>query len=391
MSFYSLYREVISKNLCCDCGACMLVCPAKAISLEETDLSFEPVLSKKCLGEKCAMCVAICPGARVPRSKIEMELLGRLRDNNSLEKTQGVLKKVYIGQWHDEKVLQAAGSGGVVTGLLIYALEKKLIDGAILAGPREGKPWLSQAVLATTPQEIINLAGSRYDSFPQLMGLHSVIEHNLSKIAIVGIPCRISALRKMELGGQKYKKWTDRIKFMLGLWCIGNFSRNGIEFLVEQRLGVPLEQVDTLKYRVRPFPGQLTVTTRSGGKQSMEWVSRNALSRMSGAFTLDSCQQCIDAQCDFADVSFGDPWGHPIDQEAQKSGIGFTTALVRTRKADDLIISAQKDGMFRYFKELDGRERDFLSQTGSVIAKCYGHTGFIEQRGKRGLPTRIVE
>jgi coenzyme F420-reducing hydrogenase beta subunit len=123
----------------------------------------------------------------------------------------------------------------------------------------------------------------------------------------------------------------------------------------------------------------------------MEWVSRNALSRMSGAFTLDSCQQCVDAQCDFADVSFGDPWGHPIDQEAQKSGIGFTTALVRTQKADDLITSAKKDGMFRYFKELEGRERNFLSQTGSVIAKCYGHAGFIEQREKRGLPTRLVE
>jgi len=182
MSFYKLYGDVISKNLCTDCGACMLVCPEKVIALEETELSFEPQLIGRCLGEKCAMCIQVCPGAYIPRTDIEKKILGRTRKNSGLEQTQGVLQRVCIGQWKDERVLRASGAGGVVTGLLVYALEKGLIEGAILAGPREGRPWLSQARVATTPREVIEMAGSRYDSFPQLLGLAAALGYELNAV-----------------------------------------------------------------------------------------------------------------------------------------------------------------------------------------------------------------
>ena len=390
MSFYRLYGDVISKNLCTDCGACMLVCPKQVITLEESELSFEPALTGKCLGEKCNMCIEICPGAYVPRTDIERKILGRTRKNDGLEKTQGVMQKVCIAQWKGMRVLQTAGSGGVVTGLLVYALEKGLIDGAVLAGPREGKPWLSQARLATTPQEVIKMAGSRYDSFPQLIGLAAALDKNLKQVAIVGLPCHIQALRKMELGGRKYQKWTKRVKYRLGLWCIGNFSRNGIEAMIQNRLGVPLNEVSEVQYRARPFPGQFTVTTKTGKIESKEWVSRHLLHRLASSYMLESCLECTDAQCDFADISFGDPWGHPIDQEALRTGIGFSTALVRTGKGRELIDRARTDGMFNFFKELKGKDRNFLTQTGAVITKCYGHQGFINQRQRHGLPVRVV-
>ena len=60
-----------------------------------------------------------------------------------------------------------------------------------------------------------------------------------------------------------------------------------------------------------------------------------------GACMLDSCLQCTDAQCDYADVSFGDPWGHPIDREALRIGTGFSTALVRTGTGSELIDRAR--------------------------------------------------
>ena len=390
MSFYRLYGDVISKNLCTDCGACMLVCPENVIALEETGLSFEPQLTGKCLGEKCTMCIQVCPGAYIPRTLIEKKTLGRTRENSGLEKTQGVLQKVCIAQWEDKRVLQAAGSGGVVTGLLVYALEKGLIDGAILAGPREGKPWLSQARVATTPREVIEMAGSRYDSFPQLLGLAAALESDLKQVAIVGLPCHIQAIRKMELGGRSYHSWSERVRYRMGLWCIGNFSRNGIESMVQDRLGVPLNEVSKVQYQARPFPGQFTVTTKAGRVESREWVSRHLLHRLASSYMLDSCLQCTDAQCDYADVSFGDPWGHTIDREALRIGIGFSTALVRTGNGSELIDRAREDGMFRFFKELEVNETDFLTQSGAVITKCYGHQSFIDQRRRHGLPVRVV-
>ena len=390
MSFYNLYRDVISNHLCTDCGACMLVCPADVIYFEQTIMSYEPKLKGKCLGEKCSMCIQVCPGAHIPQSEIEKKLLGRRRDRKSMEDSVGVTEEIYVGQWDDDEILQVSGSGGVVTGLLVYAMETGLIDGAVVTGPHPEKPWLSQAVLATSPSEIIENAGSRYDSFPQLMALQEAEKRNLEKIAIVTLGCHANALRKMELAGRKYRQWTDRIQFIFGLWCVGNFCRNGIEYLIEQRFGIPLNEVASLIYRIRPFPGQMTVTRKSGEKKSELWVSRYTYHLLARSFYLDACRQCTDGFADLADISFGDPWGYKTDKDALKTGIGYSCSLVRTRRGHDLMKGARKAGMFRYFEKMPAKDRHLVAKTTPAL-KVYTHGCFNNERKRHGLPVRVVE
>ena len=143
------------------------------------------------------------------------------------------------------------------------------------------------------------------------------------------------------------------------------------------------------KVEVKVTPGTVFIA-KSGKVQSKAFVDRHVVWHLVGTYTLDACQHCTDAQCDVADVSFGDPWGHPIDQEALKAGIGYSCALVRTQKADDFISSARKAGAFRFFKEIIGSERDFLGRTEAMITKCYGRKSMEDERERHGLPRRVV-
>lgn len=389
MSYQKLYDEVISKNLCTDCGACMIVCPKGAIRFEETPTSFEPTLCGDCLGEKCTMCSDACPGAYVPRTKIEEAIFDRAR-TAGIEDTQGILKEVFIGQWAEDDVLQEAGSGGFVTGLLTFALEKGLIDGAVVSAPNSKYPWLSEAKVATTREELVEAAGSRYDSYPHLMGIKKAHEMGLKKIAIVCLPCHANAIRKMQLQ-TKYRKYTDTIEYVLGLWCVCNFSRTGVKFLIEEKFGVPCENVSYMSYRKRPFSGTVVVKTKDGDIKKEGFVTRHVYHRLSSSFMLDACRQCIDAQCELSDLSFGDPWGYKLDEKALSDGLGFSTCLARSDKGVELVRMAQEAGKFRYFEEVKEEDRWFLPKTGAVITKCYGHKVAIESRRKHGLATRISE
>lgn len=390
MAFTKLYDEVISKNLCTDCGACSMVCPKQAITYQETPTSYEPVLAGDCLGEKCTMCSDACAGAFVPRTKSEETFFGRARLDDGVENTQGVLKDVYIGQWKEMDILQESGSGGFVTGLLSFALDRGLIDGAVVSVPNKKYPYLSEPMVATTREQLIEAAGSRYDSYPHLLGIKKAKEMGLKKIAVVCIPCYANALRKMMLQ-KKYAKYTDIVEYILGLWCVCNFSRTGVEFLMESKFGVPREDVAWMSYRKRPFSGTVVVKTKDGEEKREGFVTRHVYHRLSSSFMLDACRNCVDAQCDLADLSFGDPWGYKLDENALSSGLGFSTCLVRSDKGKELVQMAKEAGMFSYFEDVKPEDRWFLPKTGAVITKCYGHKTSIEQRKKHGIATREIE
>ena len=390
MPYTKLFEEVISKNLCTDCGACVMTCPRQAITMQETPTSFEPVLTGNCLGDKCTICSDACPGAFVPRSKAEETFFGRVRKDDGIENTQGVLRDVSIGQWDDQDVLQESGSGGFVTGLLTFALEQGLIDGAVVSVPNSKYPYLSEARVATTRQELIEAAGSRYDSYPHLLGIKKAYEMGLKQIAVVCLPCHANALRKMMMQ-KKYAKYTGIIRYMLGLWCVCNFTRTGVQFLMEEKFGVPKEEVAWMSYRKRPFSGTVVVRTRDGEEKREGFVTRHVYHRLSSSFMLDACRNCVDAQCDLADLSFGDPWGYKLDDNALSTGYGFSTCLVRSEKGEELVRQAREAGKFRYFEEVAPEDRWFLPKTGAVITKCYGHKTSIESRKKHGIATRIVE
>ncbi|RPJ32962.1 MAG: coenzyme F420 hydrogenase subunit beta, partial [Planctomycetaceae bacterium] len=155
----------------------------------------------------------------------------------------GKYKEVMALKAKDAKVTGVAQDGGVVTTVLCYALEQGIIDGALLAAKSE-TPWLPKPVVATTKEQIIAAAGTKYTISPNMSAIKSAArEYALDKIAIVGTPCQIYAARKMQLYPFGARHIADKIALTVGIFCTENFSYAGLKTVIEDHCKVPIESV----------------------------------------------------------------------------------------------------------------------------------------------------
>src|SRR5208337_5293077 len=97
----------------------------------------------------------------------------------------GTYKEVMALKAKDAKITGVTQDGGVVTALLCYAMDKGIIDGALVAG-KSDQAWLPKPTIATTKEEIIAAAGTKYTISPVVSVLKDAArEYGLDKIAVV--------------------------------------------------------------------------------------------------------------------------------------------------------------------------------------------------------------
>jgi len=202
----SLLEKVVLEENCMGCGACVVVCPYNCLEY----FAEEPKLVKKC--EVCGICPRVCPRYKWPLSVLEKLVFGRERKP---DEDFGVYQNLLLAQTTDKKILSTCQDGGVVTTIIDFAMKEEIIDGALLSGLSPNKPFYPVPVLATTPKDVLECAGTRYTYSPNLLAVRKALEQKRQSLAFVGTPCQVQALRKMELA--KLKRYTDRIKFTIGL------------------------------------------------------------------------------------------------------------------------------------------------------------------------------
>jgi len=79
-----------------------------------------------------------------------------------------------------------------VTALFIFALEKGLIDGALVTGMKKDKPLEPEPFIARTREKIISARGSKYCSVPANIALKEILKaKEEERFAVVGLPCHI--------------------------------------------------------------------------------------------------------------------------------------------------------------------------------------------------------
>ncbi len=339
MKWEQLKQDVIDQGLCSGCGACVSVCPSRNIKLKLGCV--DPELIGECL-EGCNLCNKACPGAFIPKSELEEMIFGRKRTED--EKPFGQYKDHLVTHAKDEKVHHAGVAGGTVTALLLYALEKGIIDGAIVAGYDENEPWKVKAKIAKTKEDLLNCVRSKYAICNTVSALREAVDQGLKKIAIVGLPCHTYALRKMQLNKSRL---ADKVEFIIGLYCLSQTYMEGTEYIIRERLGIPLDQVDQISYRGRlgdPFGGGFWVKTKTGEEKSLQLIAHWGMVRtIFIGFQVERCLGCLDHTCELADLSAGDVWGREEEME-KVNEYGWTGVFVRTDKGEEIFRGAVEAG-----------------------------------------------
>jgi len=233
----------------------------------------------------------------------------------------GACRRLAIAQATDGSIMDICQDGGVVTALLLYALETKLIDGAVVSGIKESKPCFPNPLLATTAREIMKCSGTRYFYSPNILALNEAVRQKKTSLAFVGTPCQIQAVRKAQKAGYKL---VSPVKYLIGLMCSECFTYEGLmEKHLHRALGLNLSSIRKMNIK-----GKMLVTTDSG-------VHTIPLADIK-QYARESCRRCSDFSSELADVSAG---GLGMN--------GWTFVVIRTEKGAELFDTAEKMGIIR--------------------------------------------
>jgi coenzyme F420 hydrogenase subunit beta len=325
LSFEEALEEVVLAEKCVGCSACVTVCPISCLEYVEG----KPKLVKVC--NACGICAAVCPRYEFSWPAVEKFVFGR---EKKPEEDFGIYRRIVIAQSNDKNILQVCQDGGVVTALLTFALKKGIIDGAALSGVGQNKPFYPVPRLATTPQEILECAGTRYFYSPNLLAFQEGVKQKKQSLAFVGTPCQIHALRK--IGMVPLKKYTNPLQSTIGLMCTECFTYEGLmENHIQGELGVNLRDIKKMNIKAK-----ILVTTKSGEVKVIPLKDAKK-------YTRPSCTLCTDFSAELADISVG---GLGLS--------GWTFTILRTEKGEELFESAEREGLLKT-KPVEEEQRAF--------------------------------
>lgn len=309
-TFTHLMEEVQEQGLCHHCGGCVSFCTAINYGALELGEDGRPRYrdAEKCI--ECGICYAICPE------------IGELDEDTknlvSWTAPMGRVLGTVVARAIEPEVQQRATDGGVVTALLLHLFDRGHIDGAIVSktvAPFQRRPWL-----ALSREDIIAAAGFHFDTLagmkhfsdaystysPSIVELKDVTKKPLTRVAFVGTPCQINALRRMEVLGVVP---SEAIKIHLGLFCSGNFQFGPEERRRLEEIG-DFQWTAVHKVNVKE---ELLIHLHNGEIRAIPLDRLSFMKRY-------ACGFCDDYGAEFADLSFG---GIGTPQ-------GWTTVLVRS-------------------------------------------------------------
>ncbi|MDY6903126.1 MAG: Coenzyme F420 hydrogenase/dehydrogenase, beta subunit C-terminal domain [Thermodesulfobacteriota bacterium] len=294
-TFVDLIEEVQKPGLCHHCGGCVSFCTSINYGALDVDENGMPRFGNKEKCIECGLCYAICPEIG--------ELDAETDKMVAWQPPIGKVIELTSARALDPEIRAKGTDGGVVTAILVHLFDTGRIDGAIVT--HQTGPFNREPHLAVTRQDIIDSAGFFFDTShgmrhfghdystysPSVQEFRPMMEKGLSRIALVGTPCQIKAIRKIEALGIVP---SDAIKFCLGLFCSGNFTINEEGIKTLEKLGdCKWDDIDRVNIK-ETFMMHL----KNGRQVSLPLEALDFMKRY-------ACRYCRDYAAEYADISFG--------------------------------------------------------------------------------------
>ena len=329
-NFEDLTNNVIKPDLCTRCGICIGVCPVSAISLGSKNY---PLLTGRCTN--CSLCVKSCPGADIDFPLLSHQVFNQNYDPDIL---QGHVEETFIAHAKNDVIRSTGTSGGLVTALLISLLNNKTINGAVVAGSSPDDPCKIKGILATTPEELLDAAKSKY-CITSSMDALQIVRKKKGRFAVVGLPCQVQGLRKLMSCDSSLKK---KIFCIFGLYCHCNMEPYVQQDILKNQ-GIDPNDITKFNFRGGIWPGGFHVVKKNGSElplhSTLYTTILNILFKIYGA---PRCYLCIDALSEYADISFGDFWANDYKGDLNKLE-RCTLVSQRTEKGKEILQKAIED------------------------------------------------
>lgn len=236
----------------------------------------------------------------------------------SPDKSLGEYVKIYLARSKDPEVIKRKpGSGGAVTTLLLYMLDEGIVDAVVVA--KKIKGLQGEVIVARKREEILEAAGSRWSVIPFTLKLKdTLLSSDIRKAALVGLPCQAQYLYQVKNYPLLETDFSDKIGFIISLFCIGTFATEAFLAYIHRVKGIPSEKIYNIKFE----KGSLIIVHDEGElKLSVEEVL---------PYMQLGCLICPDYTGIFADLSAGISEHYP----------GYTVLIARNNEANKVVRNA---------------------------------------------------
>jgi len=349
-NFKDLIKEVHEPGICQQCGGCVSFCNSienDVIGMEDPNSPPKYINEEKCL--ECGICYLICPQTHI----LDDDLNKTYKFTNFSSMPFGFIDSIYSCQANDKDFLKFGTDGGVVNSVINYLIEKKVIDGAIVAKTKTA--FSREATIARNKKDLKEASGVKLDLIPQLnelqkfhtytSSLPQLRHYKFKRLAVVGTPCQIYTIRCMQSLGIIP---SQNIELCLGLFCYENFFFDKLRIeKFEKEFNLKFENIDKINIKE-----DLIIKLKNrGATQKIIHIPFDSIKD----YMRQACLACNDFTNIYADISFG--------------GLGsmdkFTTVISRTKKGIDIIKKVINAGVIKSFK-LDetskGKMKEKISQ-----------------------------
>jgi coenzyme F420 hydrogenase subunit beta len=283
-----LNREVIDKGKCVGCAACVTICPVDVF--DYIDEQPKDTRADACV--YCELCVDVCPVLR-PTDQDLPEQIGLkhpIKDEGFGPYNYGCFARV------TDKAPKIDGQdGGVCSALLVQMMRDGDIEGAVVGTEVPGNPQMGTANLATSEDEILAAARSRYTYQPNTVALVEAMKREIKPLAVVGVPCQVDGVRQQQFSSIRLDvaKWYQQnIKLVIGLYCSESFTEEGIGSLAED---LEVTKADIKNINIK---GKVVVQLADGRVE-------NKSLKAFGKYARPACLYCMDYAADNADIGMG--------------------------------------------------------------------------------------
>lgn len=304
-----LIEDVLKKELCVGCGACVDLCPYFKNYKGKTAMVFPCTLAR-------GRCFAFCPKTEVDLDALAVCFWKMPYEGTPLGK-HSRLCMARAGKKMDKAPYQA---GGTVSALITLALKDGLIDAAALT---DQKDMIAVSRLVTDAQSVLECAGSKFMAAPTLAALNQGVHRGCERIGVVGTPCQLTAVAQMRANPLGRKDFKDPVALTVGLFCTWAVDARKLAPVLTECIGDACIQGMDLP----PPPSEIMVINTAAGRAEIPLERIRPL-------VPKGCLLCPDMTSEWADVSVGVLEGRP----------GWNTVIIRTQTGDQLVTDACRNG-----------------------------------------------
>ncbi len=206
---------------------------------------------------------------------------------------------------------------GIATRIGERLLETDAVDAVLAVASRDDDRWAPKPVIVTRPEGMAQCRGMKMGYAPLLALLEPARKAGYTRIAVIGIPCQVYALRALEreLGFERI--------YVIGTPCSDNTTTDKFHAFLELLADDP-STITYFEFRADYF---VEMRFTDGSKKEIPFLML-PISRLPADFFPLTCRTCVDYTNVLADITVG-----------YMAGEGEQWLLVRNERGEELVAS----------------------------------------------------